>query len=512
MTATISQVTFEHAVTSSGGRLALLTARPEITAFAALVVWVAVFWNGPLINDVGWQLWIGRQINSGSRLYVDILELNPPLWFWFGALIERTTDATGVTGARSLTVALALLAGAGVLLCRRLLPDRAQRLALCGALVLTLFLTSPFALGQREQLTAVTILPYLALVSARAEGRRIKAPPAIAVALFAAVGLALKHYFALAPLALEVWLLWRTRRWSLRPEFVTLVLAGVGYLGSIALFTPAYLTTMVPLLRTAYGGYNQPLPIQLREPALFAALFTAGVLILRDQKRPPLAGAAIVATAAFTIGYFLQAKAFAYHAVPLLATTLVALLLGLFTAGNAKQPLIGKLLGLLASGCALAVPFAAGAARYDQAAGRATAALPHGSAITALTASGVTVWPLVQERGFRWHSPHMMLWMLAPAWSERQDGRIDPALEQLAATTRRQAALEIACKRPAMVLVDRRYDSIVPEGSVFRFFVGDPVFRTAIRNYEPAPDADYLQVFRRRGGDGAPPQMCSTRS
>lgn len=489
----------------------MLHAAPELATLVALFAWAATFWNGPLINDVGWQLWIGRQLNEGARLYVDILELNPPLWFWFGALIQRLAAATGIGGSQLLTLALAFCAAGAVFLCRPLLQYRRERMAAAAAIVLTLFLSSPFALGQREQLTAITILPYLALIAARSEGRRVDAPlaVAVAVALFAASGLALKHYFALVPLALEAWLWWRTKRWRLRPELAALAIAATSYAASIVLLTPAYLTTIVPLLRTAYGDFDQPLAVQMLQPAVPAALLAA-IMVLRGAARPAMASVALVAAAAFAGAYFIQAKAFAYHTVPLLSVALLALFAGL-SSREGRLPWRDTVLAPLALASAAAIPLTADRPRQDHALASATRYLPPGAGITMISSSGVAAWPLVEERGFHWHSRHMMLWMLAPAWSEQKEGAIRPNLQALANEVRREVATEIGCHRPAMVLIDTRWDQLTPEGSVLRHFQGDPIFREGMRHYERAPDSDYLQVFRRRNPARTSAQMCSTR-
>ncbi len=35
-----------------------------------------------LTHDVVWQFWVARQMLGGTRLYSEIWEVNPPLWFW----------------------------------------------------------------------------------------------------------------------------------------------------------------------------------------------------------------------------------------------------------------------------------------------------------------------------------------------------------------------------------------------------------------------------------------------
>ena len=97
---------------------------PAAIGLAGLLLWAAVFWTGPLVNDVAWQLWIGRAMNGGASLYGDILEVNPPLWFWIGAGIERLGSATGLAGERWLALAFLAYAALSLLLTLRLIEER----------------------------------------------------------------------------------------------------------------------------------------------------------------------------------------------------------------------------------------------------------------------------------------------------------------------------------------------------------------------------------------------------
>lgn len=478
-------------------------------ALVGLAAWLAVFWRGPLINDVGWQLWVGRQINGGAQLYVDILEVNPPLWFWLNAAVERAGDATGLGGLSMLLLALAACSAITIWLCSRLVEGSRARALLYASLVATLFLSSPFALGQREQFVWIVVLPYLALIARRAEGRPVGAGLALAVGLWAASGFALKHYFALVPLALEAWLWWRTREVRLRPELVALGLAAAGYALAVLLLTPDYLGKMVPLLRLAYGGYDEPLLVQLRQPALFAALFAIAAVAMRRLPVPVLAQAAAAAAGAFALIYLLQAKAFHYHAVPALGSGLLALLVGFASGSLSRSGSASAAAAALALVAAVATPLLAGPARFDDPARTVTASLPPGTPVVMISASGVAAWPTVYERELGWPSRHMTLWMLPRVWLAERDRAATPELARLAAQVRREVAGEIACAAPALVLVDSRYDTLVQEGDLLAFMIRDPVFTKVMQEYRRAPDAGYLRVYRLQG----PPERgeCSGR-
>src|SRR5215469_7696746 len=67
-----------------GAVLEALAARPLLPALVLVLVIAAIRSLGTVDSDVSWQLWIAHQLNGGARLYHDIIEANPPLWFWMG--------------------------------------------------------------------------------------------------------------------------------------------------------------------------------------------------------------------------------------------------------------------------------------------------------------------------------------------------------------------------------------------------------------------------------------------
>ena len=456
-----------------------------------VICWTGVFWNGPLINDVGWQMWIGRRMSEGASLYRDILEINPPLWFWLGEGLVRAGAATGNAPSSLLVALIGGTALAALQLVRLAGVPRLDRLLLSLGLVLTLFLTAPFALGQREQYVLVSTLPYVVLLAARMEGRHVPTGAVAAIALLAASGIALKQYFLLLPALLELWLIVRRRTVSIRLEHGVLVLAGAAYLAAILLLTPDYLRVMVPLIRTAYGGFDMPLIALIGNPAILVVGAASGLLLLG---RPGALGqAAGIAAAAFAAAFIVQAKNFPYQAIPALGFAIGSALLAA-RRSEGRRP---ALLLLIVIACA-AIPWWGGGGRSDQRVAEATADLPRGSAIMVLTSSGAAAWPLVEERGFTWHSPHMMLWMLAPYWQDELTGAPDRKRKQLADAVRLQVARELACQPPARLLVDRRYDALLPGLGVLGWFRREPAFAAALTAYERGPDSGHVEVWKRR--------------
>lgn len=64
---------------------------------AALRIW------GGIDPDVASQLWIAGRINEGARLYRDILEVNPPLWFWMAVPVDRLASLLHLPAVTVLT-------------------------------------------------------------------------------------------------------------------------------------------------------------------------------------------------------------------------------------------------------------------------------------------------------------------------------------------------------------------------------------------------------------------------
>lgn len=464
---------------------------PLLTALGALFLWLVVFSSGPLINDVAWQLWIGQQINAEASLYGDILEVNPPLWFWIGAGIERVAAAIGMSGVHVLALAFTAYGAAALLVAFRLIDRKSERWAVGLGLAATLFLTSPYAHLQREQFLLMAVLPYLALTARRAEGEKVALPLAIAAGLLAAPGLALKHHFLLLPIALEVWLIVRRRRFTIRPEHVALALAALAYGAAVMVFASAYLRTMMPLLQASYHGYNPPLWTLLLQPALVVAIIAVAAALLARKGGSALLGAAMVGTAAFGLVFILQGKNFHYQAIPALGLALVTILAILLD----RRSKDGRLVALLGLGVSLMVPLRSGGARHDGVFVQAVSGMPAGQGVAMLSASQALAWPAMYERPLVYRARTMGLWMVLSPWQDELSRTGDLKMAALGRAVRRELAAEIACHHPALVVVDTRYKTEVPGGDLLRWFEAEPRFRAALAGYREIAPTEYLRRF-----------------
>src|SRR5437899_1240369 len=107
--------TFESS-SAPRGRIAAMTSRPLALALIVTAAVTALRVTGTVDSDVAWQLWIAGRLHAGANLYTDIIETNPPLWFWMAVPVERAAAIlhlrieSAIVVAIGISVALALTA------------------------------------------------------------------------------------------------------------------------------------------------------------------------------------------------------------------------------------------------------------------------------------------------------------------------------------------------------------------------------------------------------------------
>lgn len=486
-------------------RLAMRTRWPEIGLAVALLAAWPLLQTVPLSHDIAWQLWVGRQIGHGVGLYNPILEVNPPLWFWIAAPIVQLSSLAGISALSGLigffVLATALSAGLLAILVRD--HDPRQRFAIYLVLGMAAVVLLIREFGQREQYTLLASVPYVAMIARRAAGKVVSTPLAIAVALFAATGFALKPYFVAPPVFLEVWFLMSARGcWRpWRPEWFVLPIAAMVYGAAILAFAPAFLTDTVPMDRLAYGAYDTPFSDLLGSELAWPAVLTALGVALHGRIRSRFAAACLVAGAAFTLVFAVQAKGWFYQGIPAMGLLMLGIAAEAATLPWSTLKLREKLgVGLLC--WAFVIPFVNEAVlgvgayhnRFRADVLALTRDLKPGQPVMAFSARSTFIWPMVEERGLVWTSRDYTFWMLPAIARDRASAHPNPKIAQLARTIQAEALQDMRCHPPVRILVHdpqrEARDRVLfgnPRFDYLDFFREDPGIAELLTHYRPGP-------------------------
>jgi hypothetical protein len=484
---------------------------PEIVLAAVALAAFALMQGLVLPDDVGWQFWIARQMLGGTRLYADIWEVNPPLWFWSAMPFAWLAERTGADWGAVLVGAVVTLGAVSAALTARLLapPTPAGRCAvmLLGFAVMVILPAS--LTGQREQLALIGALPYAALIARRRAGVTTAPLLAVGVAVLAAYGFALKHYFLAVPVLLEAWLLLHQRSaWRpWRPELLTLGALALAYAAAVIALAPAFFSVMLPMVEVAYFGSQQGLVFTLVKPyVLFWVL--AGAFLWLTRREPlrsgsPVAGAAVPALLltwlGFAIAYVLQSRGWNYHS--LAATGAIGLAVGLRALALRAWP--GRVLGgsLVAALVLVMYPYRPAPAPEDPLLDRV--APGEGVFVASFDASAIF------RRGREdklWVSRAYSLWMVQAIAAAEAQGRTSPALARLEAQVLAAMSQDIRCHLPQLIVMQAT-PGVPGRGGDFSFdafLKRDAKLRAFLAAHYAAPQRTPIGlVYWRRGP--APP-------
>ena len=434
--------------------------------------------------DVAWQLWIAHQIRLGARLYVDIVETNPPLWFWEAVPLDWAAALLRVPSHVLLVAATGFAAAVSVWSTGRLLrPMPAPwRAALLVYAALTLLLMPLIDTGQREQFALIGALPYLALAAARREGRTVNPLFAAAIGATACFGFALKHYFLIVPVLIELWLLIEQRRTyrPFRPETLAVAAMGVLYAIAVATITPRFLTHVIALDHIVYAKVAKASLADMIRPIQVYWLLALLPLILRPAmvRRTPLAAALAIGALGFALGWLIQSKGFPYHSIP--ASGCLMLALGVVLVENRRR--LG-FLTVVTAPTLLLLPlgFTAWYGPYRNDFAPIVQPMLRGvgprESVAFVSYEAVFSWPLALYRDALYPSRQYGMWILRPVVEDR--GRT-PALAHIGRQVVAETAQDYRCAQPVRIIFNRRTIAGVDLES---YFLAQPSFTDLLRHY-----------------------------
>lgn len=481
---------------------------PEIALCAVAALTIFLIYDIPITHDVVWQFWAARQLLNGASLYRDIWEINPPLWFWSAVPIHNLAALFHLPPLRLLVIIVASGGGLCALLVGYLGNFTSPTIRF-STMMLTFWvvvITPLYDFGQREHLALICALSYATLITRRSVGEPVPTGLALLVGMIAAYAFALKHYFVVIPIMLEVWAIVQNReQWrAVRPETLMLVFAALLYGLAVLVVTPAFFTDAVPMVQTAYHGYQSSWDMMFSRPwIIFWAYLAAFFLVYGGafgRKANPQVSTFLIVAIGFAMAYFLQRKGWLYHSVPVTgaAATAAAVRLGM---ADMRRP-IPIFVGVVMLSLPVLLPFKTGAysnffrAEIDP----VLAVVPRGRPVFIASADPMWGWPTVEDRGLAWPSRLAAFWMIPAIAHGELIGPNPASLRALAKRIQKEAVLEVRCSAPELVVFERRTNYVYQPTAfdVRGFFLRDAVLRTYLAtNYRELAPTQSLYIYRR---------------
>lgn len=486
-------------------------------------------------RDVGWSLWVADKLLDGARLYTDIVDENPPWLYWLSTLpvaLSRVLGAEPNTVYNGFVVLLSVFSSAFVYtLLRRGWPevDAPLRATLSVGVAVSLLLLPGSEFGQRENILAATVIPYLFAAASWLRGRPLGPALALALALFASIGLLFKPHFYLLCVCVELLLLVDGRGLGSlrRVEPWTIAGVAVAYAISVPLLLPQYFD-IVRVALEYYDGYGHGWSLRvLMAPGVGWALAAAGLCGLfkstamtRELRRVLLAG-----IVGLVVAGFLQFKGWYYHydGARLIAAVLIGfVLMGPLVRPAGLQPVVRARPALVPI-VALAVLLAFAAFRLgvvlesrfgDEATrptvfGELTQVVKENAgsgSILVLSTSAFPAFPLVNASGADWSNRYWALWLLPGLYSAEEKSarpfvyRERDEMDELEREFIDTFVDDILSGRPALLIVDRRSSRQgFPNSSIdfLTYLLRDLRFAEEFQKYSFLTDVAAYRVYKR---------------
>lgn len=417
--------------------------------------------------DVSWCITMAEKWLDGQRLYVDIIEVNPPATMLLYVVPVIVARLSGLPAEFAVDALVFLSAGLSLWLAGRILLDtklldrkHGWPLAALAAVALMIIPAQTFA--EREHIALIAFLPALAVGALRAKGVAPNWPMAILAGLCAGLVVIIKPYFAAALLCTIGASAICARSWRVLFALENCIAAALltAYAVLVLLAFPRFVTDALPLVLAGYVPVKEEFFRFIVHAAL--PLWAAMLLLIARLKRramfePPFC-LLLAASAGFSISYVMQQKGWPYHSYPMLALALIALGIALAERGPADRA--ARLVAGFVAVLMAAVTFFWMNIAVDRSAlaGPIRAITLHPKML-ALSADISVGHPVTRQAGGIWVGRASALWLSLGVGMRRLNETLDPQtearLKAYAALDRSILTQDIAGNRPDVILVQR---------------------------------------------------------
>jgi hypothetical protein len=449
----------------------------------------------PIDCDVSWLITVNEKMLAGQRLYVDIVEVNPPASIWLYTPFvwlahqlqlrpEAVIAAAFIAGALA-TSALALRISARL--------QRPPKPLIFFALLWFVELLLPLGtFAQREHAAILLAAPALTALAVLAQKRPLPLSVRVVAGLAAGLVIGIKPHFALAIVPAAVLAAWQARAVKpMIPAALAAILVVAAYAASVLVFTPEYLQ-LLPMLAAAYLPLHDYWLTLLRGPVVIVPLaIDALALFLRPGRMAPLPAMFLIASAGFTVAGLIQGKGYLNHALPGMALGFVGLVLLALEPGIERDRRNFVLTATAALACLELYAMASIQPTRGLAEAVQRVAPPHPSVIT-LGPDLLTGHPLVRNVGGRWAGSRAGMYIAVGAHSELPGAR-GPAKARLLRWYQADVAAfadDVQRERPDVILVDARPELV--------WLRNEPEIQSAIAGYRPRARIGDVEVWVRR--------------
>ena len=481
-------------------------AAPWLAGMAVLAGAILLRCQLPFNVDVSWLLTLSERLFDGQRLYVDIPEINPPvagLIYFAAVALSRAIPVRPeiITDGLTFGLVAASLALTWVVLRHSTLRGRIADGALAVWTIVLLTILPMYDFGQREHLAAIAILPTLAAYILR--GNREPVSPAAVVIAGASAGLTMtfKPYFAFACGFCILTAAAQARDWRIlfAPENWIAGALVVINAACIYLCFPEYFTVIYPMARDVYLLLKVPLTAMAFSGA-FAMWLAATIVVLALQSRERKFDVAslimLVASFGFMISFFVQRKAWSYHAYPMVAFALLAIGLAISTIKPEAAMSRRRIAALLATAAILGKACIWFGGSIDVRPIEAEVArLGAHPKLLVLSAAAVIGHPMVRTLEGTWISRQEAFWIRDTVRRARADGAIDPdtaARLQLYIDRERDGIVaDFRRMPPDVVLIDNK------NSDWGDWAHADPELSALLKSYVPVRTIDGIEILRR---------------
>ncbi|KKQ42525.1 MAG: hypothetical protein US60_C0016G0003 [Microgenomates group bacterium GW2011_GWC1_37_8] len=259
---------------------------PVLIFITMLCIGLIILFVQQLHADVLFFLYWTERIVKGSKLYIDIIDINTPITYYFNYPVISLSYLLNLPIILTFKIFVLIILAFVAFVSKKILshsPLTLKEKKGIVYLIVLLFIFSGWDFGQREYLFLLMVTPYLITRFLHLTQKGFKPPTflSILVAFMAACGLGFKPFFVLSFIAIETYIL-KSKRFKFyrKNEFIYLLLFLLVQFVIIYLFIPAFYSNFLIGLKT-YPFYETGNRIILRFETIY--IITAIIIFVYEK-------------------------------------------------------------------------------------------------------------------------------------------------------------------------------------------------------------------------------------